>query len=298
VVQGWYNGYLFGNTKVYNPWSAIQFMYDRNVGEQFFDLAYWANTSSNDIVRTFFNKAREDDKEQIETLLNGGTVTKTLHLSLTYDEIYNNAENLWDILFFTGYLTMKRKDMKIEGRMPIPGTSTVELEIPNLEVKAIYMQKFKQWFNDTIKNASHEELYRALFAGDTEKMTEELNRALRRTVSFMDSAENFYHGFMAGMLYGLSDEYRVLSNRETGKGRSDIMVYSAFNTRFAAILELKPAETSEALDGACDKALAQIDEKNYQAELEGRGFTNIHKFGVAFCGKECAVKTASPKAAG
>jgi hypothetical protein len=293
LVQNWYNGYLFGNTRVYNPWSVIQFISDMSNGEQPYDLAYWANTSSNDIVRTFFNKAGENSKAQIETLLNGGTLIKSLRLSLTYDEIYGNPENLWDILFFTGYLTMKQKDMKIENNIPVPGTSWLELEIPNLEVKAIYLLKFKQWFSDTIENVLHEQLYQALFSGDTLAMTKELNGMLIETVSFIDSAENFYHGFMVGVLSSLSKmKYFVKSNRETGKGRCDIIVYSSTNKSYAAILELKVCKEQKELAASCDEALAQIERNNYQAELESMLFTkeNIHKFGIAFCGKECAVR--------
>jgi hypothetical protein len=202
---------------------------------------------------------------------------------VTYGELFDNPHNIWNLLFFTGYL--KKADTE-----PAGADNFVNLSLPNEEVKSIYTNTIRGWFDTKIIKDDHTMLAKALLDCDTGKMAREINRALMDSISFFDNAENFYHGFMVGVLRELTKEYYVKSNRETGNGRSDIMVYSALDKSFAAILELKAAPTVKRLAASCDEALAQIGKNNYRAELEDLGFSNIRNFGIAFFGKECLVK--------
>jgi hypothetical protein len=296
-IRQWYNGYIFGNTNVHNPWSAINYVNKAANDRQFEFQPFWANTSGNSIVRTLIDKAGEQEREDLETLMRGGVIEKALHPEVTYDELSdspkNSVNNIWNILFYTGYL--KKADTK-----RYQAGEKVRLTIPNDEVRYIYITSIRDWFCAKYDDAEHSAFTQALLQCNTDDMTRELNLALLESISYMDSAENFYHGFMVGMLYCMTnDHYLVKSNREAGNGRSDIFVYSGIDARFAAVIELKTAETKDALEDACDKALAQIDEKNYAAELRSLRFAmgEIHKFGIAFCGKECAVKAAAVKTA-
>jgi hypothetical protein len=265
---------------------VINFIYKTVYENQPRFTPFWANTSSNDIVKMLLNKAEDTAREQIETLLQDGVIEKKIHTEVTYEELYNTADNIWNILFFTGYL--KKND-----KAPVPINGMVNLSLPNDEVKLIYRDTIAGWFEKTIVGANHADLYEAMLRCDTNAMTYILNSLLRQSISFMDKIENFYHGFMAGILSGVNKAaWTVKSNRETGDGRTDIIIYSALDKSYAAILELKAVEKPKQMAAACEAALKQIEEKNYVAELEDMLFTPeaVHKFGVAFCGKECMVK--------
>jgi hypothetical protein len=284
-IRKWYNGYLFGETTVYNPWSVLNYI-NRTIEAGDYDcVAFWANTSGNDVVQTLVEKAGARERNDLETLLSGGKITKMIKREVTFADMYKDLDNIWNLLFFTGYL--KKADKK-----PWKADGYIALSIPNDEVMYIYRNFIKEWFNSSLAISNHDDFIKAFFSSDEKAITVELNRALLNSISFMDNAENFYHGFILGMLHGLTNEYQVKSNRETGKGRSDILVYSALNKSFAVILELKVCPTVKHLDKACDEALKQIEDKNYAAELDDLGFTNIHKMGIAFCNKECMVKKA------
>jgi hypothetical protein len=249
-------------------------------------IPFWANTSENRIVKTLLNKAGDTERKEIETLLQGGVLKKIIHTEVTYEELYNTTDNIWNILFFTGYL--KKHDKTL-----VEADGEVNLSMPNNEVKHIYRKTISAWFEHNIVGANHADLYEAMLRCDTAAMTYILNSLLRQSISFMDKIENFYHGFMTGILSALNKTaWSVKSNRETGDGRSDIIVHNALDKSYAAILELKAVEKPKQMAAACEAALQQIEEKNYVAELEEHLFTPeaIHKFGIAFCGKECMVK--------
>jgi hypothetical protein len=285
-VKQCYNGYIFGrNTVAYNPWSSVKFLKDFVTDNVRYPQAYWANSSGNDIVRSLIDRAGDEERQQIETLIAGGTIKKTIHLDITSEEIDNDIENLWNFLFFTGYLTKTEDKDEEKGFNPL-----VELKIPDLEVKTIYQNKIEQWFREKQKKARYPAFYEALLAGDTAAMTTELNKVLADSISFMDQAENFYHGLTLGVLRGISEEYFVKSNRESGNGRGDIFIYSKYDTKYAAILELKAAPSPASLEKYCGLALMQIKEKDYDAELRAMLFTEIKHYGIAFTGKKCLVK--------
>jgi hypothetical protein len=209
-----------------------------------------------------------------------------VHLDITYEEVDKSVENLWNFLFFTGYLKKERDIPALDG-------IKLEMSIPNREILYIYRRKIINWFDENIKSTKHEALLQAFLSKDTITLTKELNNLLMRSISFMDTLENFYHGFLVGVLMSFDQyTYAVKSNRESGDGRSDIFVYTLARSRFAAIIEIKIADTIEKLDKKCDEALKQIIDKNYDAELATMLFRNegIVHYGIAFCGKRCMVK--------
>jgi len=281
IVKEWYNGYLFGRAEVYNPWSSIHIVsnWSENVNRN--PEPYWVNTSSNSIVRDLINKANAEMKADLEVLMTGGVISKAVHEGITYDEIYKNADNLWNFLFFTGYL--KKTGERMDGVHKI-----LDLSIPNLELRYIYETQIKEWFENRISEKDLRVFFDAILSGDVETFQRELSILLADSISFMDSAENFYHGFMAGVLSRL-DGYRVQSNRESGDGRSDLAMYSV-KDRKAVIFEFKPAEKFDALPAVCESALKQIEKMNYAAHWDKEGYKNILKYGIGFYRKMCEVR--------
>jgi len=281
IVKEWYNGYLFGSAEVYNPWSSIHVVskWSRNINGN--PEPYWVNTSRNKIVRDLIDRADTEMKTEIETLMNGETISKVICEDITYDEVYKNSDNLWNFMFFTGYLKKVRE--RLEGVQRV-----LDLSIPNLELKYIYEVKIKEWFEDRITEKDLHVFFDAILNGDVETFQHELSILLADSISFMDSAENFYHGFMAGVLSRL-DGYRVLSNRESGDGRSDLAMYSV-KDRKVVILEFKPAEKYDALPAVCKSALKQIEDMNYAEHWDKEGYKNILKYGIGFYRKMCEVR--------
>ena len=291
VVKDWYDGYLFGNTEVYNPWSSVQVVSSWRTYIDEFPKPYWVNTSSNSIVRNLIDKANAETKAELETLMTGGTISKVIHEDITYNEVYKNADNLWNFMFFTGYLK------KVGGgRTNEDGELTLDLSIPNIELKYIYKTKVQEWFNDCIEAKDLSAFFGAILSGDVETFQRELSILLAESISFMDSAENFYHGFMLGVLSRL-DGYRVKSNRESGHGRSDLALYSVNGREYnAVIFEFKPAKRVDMLPAASGDALKQIDDNDYAAYWDKEeGYKNILKYGIGFCGKRCEVKKGEEK---
>jgi hypothetical protein len=285
AVRDWYDGYLFGNTEVYNPWSSIHVVKNWLTDIDELPKPYWSNTSGNEIVRELINRADRETKTELETLMTGGTISKLIHEDITYDEIYQSNENLWNFLFFTGYLKKVGETADYKGRI------VVEMKIPNRELDIIFENKVQEWFHHRISEKNLDTFFNAILAGDTETFQTELESLLRSSISFMDNAENFYHGFMAGILSRL-DGYCVKSNRESGHGRSDVVLYADNGKAEKAIIfELKMSKTFKQLPEACDEALAQIEKNNYASEWEDEGYTDIMKYGVAFYKKRCLVKT-------
>lgn len=230
---------MFGDTEVYNPWSVIKFLYELYSDVDAFPHPYWINTSSNDIIKDLIARADREMKGQIETLLGGGLLDVQVHEEVTYEDMYSNEENLWNFLYFTGYLT---KDSEYFKELSI----FLRVRIPNIEVKTIYQNTIVNWMKDIIKKEDFRGLYHAMEDGNAEKMTDILNRQLFRTISFYDSAENFYHGFLTGIL-SQSENYLVKSNRESGNGRSDIMVKSPSLRGRTFILEVKVSNSIDDL---------------------------------------------------
>lgn len=282
TMKEWYDGYLFGNTEVYNPWSVIKFLYDLNGNIEAFPRPYWINTSSNDIVKELVAKADRETKGQIEMLLDKGTVDVQVHEEITYGDMHSKGENIWNFLYFTGYLTKSEEYFKERYIF-------LKLRIPNVEVMTIYENTILNWFKEKIEKEDFKDLYRELENGAAEKVRDILNKQLLSTISFYDSAENFYHGFLTGIL-SQSENYLVKSNRESGNGRLDIMMKSPSLRGRSFILEIKVSNHIDDLEKDAQKALQQIYDKNYMEELQREGYRRIDCYGISFFRKDCEVR--------
>mgnify|MGYP005774215213 FL=1 len=286
TVQKWYDGYRFGEIEVYNPWSVINYVDSCYKNKQAFAKPYWSNTSSNSIVRDLVEHADISVKQEIEGLIEGGTIEKPIHEDITYDDMHSTQDNLWNFLFFTGYL--KKISQRQGGE-----TIYMEMAIPNSEVRYIYKNAVLRWFEEKVEKKTEKKeltpLYESLLKGDTEKMGEILSENLMETISFYDYQESYYHGFLAGLLRPI-ENYIVQSNRESGNGRPDILVRYPSVRGKAVILEIKVAKTYQELEKKCDQALWQIEEQKYEEGLRREGYKDILKYGIAFYKKECMVK--------
>ena len=284
TMKEWYDGYLFGDSEVYNPWSVINFVKALAADENAFPLPAWSNTSSNSIVKDLIYRADDSVRAEIESLTNGNTIEKKVHEDITYDDIYATQENLWNFLFFTGYL--KQVSMRMEGV-----NRYITMAIPNHELLYIYTNTIENWFREEVQTKDLTVLYRAMLEGKAEEFEQELAGQLQRTISYMDSSEAFYHGFLLGLMANLK-EYIVKSNRESGSGRYDILIRSNKETIAPVILELKIAGTYKELDTACDEALTQIRERRYTEGLAEDGYTEAICYGIGFFRKRVRVKAA------
>ena len=280
-LKEWYNGYYFGEDNVYNPWSTIQYIYDHRNHSDAFPVSYWANTSSNTIVRDLIDRADRDVKDEIERLIAGGTIEKPVHEDITYAEVYDNMDNLWNFMFFTGYF--KKISERFDGL-----NRYVTMAIPNREVLYIFKEKIRGWFDKKLKERDSKALFDAIEKKDTERMAMEIKRMLETSISFYDSIEAFYHGFLLGVLYGWGD-YVVKSNREAGNGRYDLWLkpVSVFGTAY--LFEFKVAEKQEELLPKAEEALRQIYDRKYYEEVYNDGYHNISCFGISFFRKDCVV---------
>ena len=285
-VKRWYDGYLFNDIEIYNPWSIINYVYDRDRKITQFALPYWSNTSSNSIIREMVGEADQKAKADLETLINGGTIEKPVHEDITYGDIHQSQDNLWNFLFFTGYLK------KMSERKDESGESLyLSMAIPNTEIKTIYKNSISYWFEQRMKETDRGPLVHALETGDCEAAENFISEQLFQAISYYDYAENFYHGFMAGLLVNIGG-YLVRSNRESGNGRPDIvMTESKFRGR-AMILELKISDTIQGMEKKCEEALTQIEEQKYESPLEEDCFQPILKYAICFFKKRCMVKKA------
>ena len=285
-VKEWYDGYLFANTEIYNPWSILKYVNDRKDHVTAFALPYWSNTSSNSIVREMVGEADEMAKADLETLINDGTIEKPVHEDITYGDIHQTQDNLWNFLFFTGYLKKisERKDESGE-------TLYLTMAIPNTEIKTIYKNSIAYWFEQRMKETDRSPLKHALETGDCEAAEDFINSQLADTISYYDYAENFYHGFMLGILTNIGG-YRVKSNRESGNGRPDIVMTELKFRGRAMILELKVSETINGMEKKCEEGLAQIEKGNYTQPLSDDGYQPILKYAICFFKKGCMVRKA------
>ena len=282
TARDWYNGYLFGNTEVYNPWSSVQVVSSWVTYIDELPKPYWVNSSGNDIVRTLIDKTDSEVRAELETLMSGGTISKVVHEDITYDEIYNSADNLWNFMFFTGYL--KKTGERLDGVKKV-----LDLSIPNLELRYIYETKIQEWFRERIKRKDFRKFYEAVLSGDAETVQEELGEFLLDTISYLDGREDFYHGVMLGLLSGLKN-FLSKSNREAGLGRCDIVLRHISGRGKAILFELKWTPDMRKIEEKCEEALKQIEDGKYAEELERECYTDIVKYGVAFCKKSCEVR--------
>lgn len=282
-TKKWYDGYRFGNTDIYCPWDVINHCRALKVEPDATPQPYWINTSGNYIVKRFIEKANQQTRREIEQLIEGKAIQKEIRLELTYNELDSTIENLWSVLFATGYLTQQGKP---QGR-------TYSLIIPNESIRQIFIEQIQEWFKETTRKDENrlKDFCKAFEEGNAEAIEEQFNNYLMKTISIRDTfttkKENFYHGVLLGLLSYDPDWY-ITSNQENGDGYSDIMI-EAEQARIGIIIEVKYAENIKTLDKACQKALKQIKEKNYDQKLEEEGYETILNYGIACYKKRCKV---------
>ena len=282
-TKKWYDGYRFGNTDIYCPWDIINHCRALKVEPDATPQPYWINTSGNYIVKRFIEKANQQTRREIEQLIEGKAIQKEIRLELTYNELDSTIENLWSVLFATGYLTQQGKP---QGR-------TYSLIIPNESIRQIFIEQIQEWFKETTRKDENrlKDFCKAFEEGNAEAIEEQFNNYLMKTISIRDTfttkKENFYHGVLLGLLSYDPDWY-ITSNQESGDGYSDIMI-EAEQARIGIIIEVKYAENIKTLDKACQKALKQIKEKNYDQKLEEEGYETILNYGIACYKKRCKV---------
>ena len=287
TIRDWYDGYCFGDTDVHCPWDVINYCDELLAAPNTPPKNYWANTSGNDLIRRLLKKANLTTKNEVEELLNGGQITKRMKQELTYREVDDSIENVWSVLYATGYLTGKHVEQE--------DADIFRLWIPNGEIRKLFYELVEDWFREvTRSDMSRINRFCAAFpAGDTDTIQDMLNDYLWDSISVRDTAvrinmkENFYHGMLLGLLQN-QDSWLVKSNAETGEGYSDISIQTPERT--GIVIELKYADDGK-LETACAEALEQIEEKKYAEGLKRRGMKKIIKYGIAFYEKECMVAT-------
>ena len=277
-VKAWYDGYHFGELDVYCPWDVMNYLRDLRKNPKTKPASYWRNTSDNAIIRSFIDYAGENIHEKMETLLAGGYIIQKIRENLTYDYLHASEENLWSILYSTGYLT------QVRGEELPPDTAA--LMIPNAEIRQIFETTVQEWFDDSARKENRTALFDAVWSGDIETLTEEMNELLRKTISYHDYKEDFYHAFLAGIFAGAG--YSVDSNRERGEGRSDVVVRNSSKGR-VALFEAKYAKTLDGLEASCEAALQQIEDRQYAKDFAD-DYDDILCYGIAFYKKRCLVK--------
>lgn len=284
-TKEWYDGYRFGSVDVYCPWDVINHVDRLRAQPEAKPQSYWINTSGNELVKRFVQKANKTTRDEIERLIAGEAIEKNIRLELTYDEIDNSIENLWSVLFTTGYLT--QVGMKENG--------TYQLVIPNREVREVYKLQIQEWFRSSVLNNTERltDFWKALEEGETESVEKYLNRILSNSISVFDTRakivekESSYHTLLVGILTGNSN-WLVKSNVEAGDGFADIIVETE-DPDAGIIIELKYAQTSSEMEKACEKAVAQIKDRRYADYLKNDERNNILYYGIAFCRKRCKV---------
>ena len=290
-VKEWYDGYHFGRADVYCPWDVINHADHLRDDGDAKPQTYWINSSGNSLVRRLINRADSSTKDEIERLIAGEAIEKVIRQDLTYDEIENSIDNIWSVLFTTGYLT------KIgEVKLADSESYAYKLVIPNKEVREVFVLQIQEWFkavvandNDTMKLLS-----KAILDKDETVLARQLNIVMGRMISVLDTKapddmkENFYHGLLLGLLRGSNPDWLIKSNRESGDGFSDILIKPE-NPDLGIVIEVKYAKEFKGLDAACDAAMAQIKQKRYDETLRDEGRCDILAYGIAFCRKRCKV---------
>ena len=281
-IKKWYDGYHFGDFDVYCPWDVMNYLLELQRNPKAKPISYWKNTSDNAIIRSFIDHAGSTITNKLETLMAGGCIVQRVDENLTYDHLHSSEDNLWSTLYLTGYLTKARENDDKGER----SDGTVALMIPNAEIKEIFETTVIKWFNDSTKKWDRNALFDAVWKGDSEGIAKEMNALLRRTISYHDYREDFYHAFLAGIFAGAG--YMVDSNKEHGEGRSDVVVCDPVNAR-VAIFEAKYTKVLKNLESECDMALQQIDDRMYAKEYED-DYDQIFFYGISFFKKRCMVK--------
>lgn len=281
-IREWYDGYHFGDFDVYCPWDVMNYLLELQRNPKAKPVSYWKNTSDNAVIRSFIDYAGSNITGKLETLLAGGTIVQRVDENLTYDYLHSSENNLWSMLYLTGYLTKAREE-DYNGKL---ADGTVALMIPNAEIREIFETTVVKWFDDSTKKCDRSTLFDAVWNGDSGNLTKEMNVLLRRTISYHDYKEDFYHAFLAGIFTGAG--YMVDSNKEHGEGRSDVVVYDPINSR-VAIFEAKYTKSLDKLESECDAAIQQIDDRMYAKEYED-DYDQILCYGISFFKKRCMVK--------
>ena len=290
-VKEWYDGYHFGRAYVYCPWDVINHVDHLRDDSDAKPQTYWINSSGNSLVRRLINRADSSTKDEIERLIAGEAIEKVIRLDLTYDEIENSIDNIWSVLFTTGYLT------KIgEVKLPDSESYAYMLVIPNKEVREVFVLQIQEWFKAVVANDNDAMnlLSKAILDKDEEILARQLNIVMGRMISILDTKapddmkENFYHGLLLGLLRGSNPDWLIKSNRESGDGFSDILIKPE-NPDLGIVIEVKYAKEFKGLDAACDAAMAQIKQKRYDETLRDEGRCDILAYGIAFCRKRCRV---------
>lgn len=282
AMKEWYDGYHFGTFDVYCPWDVMNYLLELQRNPQASPVSYWKNTSDNAIIRSFIDYAGSSITKKLETLMAAGSIVQRVDENLTYDYLHSSEDNLWSLLYLTGYLT--KAQTTIDTNELPPGM--MELKIPNAEIKEIFETTVVRWFDESAKTWNRKTLFDAIWSGDCDRITQELTALLRRTISYHDYREDFYHAFLAGIFTGAG--YMVDSNKEHGEGRSDVVLYDSINGR-VAVFEAKYTKALENLSSACDSALQQMNEKMYAKEYED-DYDQIFCYGISFFKKRCLVK--------
>jgi hypothetical protein len=277
TMKEWYDGYRFGNVSVYCPWDVIKYCYALRADRDAFPQDYWSNTSSNSIVRRFIDKADRQTRVEIECLIAGEKITKEIHQDLTYNELDRTIDNLWSVLFTTGYLTQRGCE----------GGRKYRLSIPNREIRELFVYQVREWFRETsAEDTSKLDAFCDAFPqGDAGTIESLLNDYLWNTISVRDNS-NFYHGILLGLL-SHKENWRVISNAESGEGYSDILV-EVPGSWIGVVIEVKYAQDGK-LEESCAEALSQIEGKQYDARLLADGMQSVVKYGIACFRKHCRV---------
>ena len=283
-VKEWYDGYLFGNKEIYNPWSVINYVKSIVLDKRKYARPFWANTSSNQIIKDMIWHANDEMKQELDILIKGGTIEKQIHEDITYDDIHESEDNLWNFLFFTGYMkkVSERRDEQNEENIYLT------MKIPNIEIRSIYTNQIRSWFDKQVKETDRGVLNKAVLEGDTEGIENYVSELLAKTISVFDSDEAFYHGFFLSLLYSVPN-YSPRSNREEGDGRPDIVLYPNRPKDPAIIFELKTRKKFNEMEAGLKEAYNQIRDKKYEEGVLEDGYMGVKSYGICFCKKSCIV---------
>lgn len=282
IIKEWYDGYHFGNYDIYCPWDVMNYILDLQYNPKAKPQSYWKNTSDNAIIRSFIDYSGSNITRKLEVLMSGGHIFQHIDEYLTYDYLHSDEDNIWSIIYLTGYLTQVKEDV---GRK-LDDSKMTALTIPNKEIRDIFETTVIKWFGDSARMWNRKALFDAVWSGNSESITYEMNKLLRKTISYHDYREDFYHAFLAGIFAGAG--YMVDSKKEHGEGRSDVVVYDTVNAR-VAVFEAKYTRALDKLESECDIALEQIDERMYAKEYED-DYDDIMCYGISFFKKRCLVK--------
>ena len=287
TIKKWYDGYHFGEIDVYCPWDVMNYIYDLQGNPTALPSSYWRNTSDNAIIRSFIDYKGNAITMKLETLMAGRYITQRIEEGLTYDYLHSSEDHLWSVLYLTGYLTrVKDCDLPDSVRENLRLNGKTALMIPNLEIYEIFRDTIVKWFDDSAIKWDCQALFQAVWSGDSAAITKEMTTLLRMTISYHDYREDFYHAFLAGIFTGAG--YLVESNKEHGEGRSDVVVFDSRGGR-VAVFEAKYSKSLENMQDDCNRALQQINDRQYAEEFEDN-YDQVFCYAISFFKKRCLVK--------